>query len=75
MLKPNIESNYAFADLYPNWGGVDTSNLAQPEPDDQEALNENVSVAEEATTSQAKSKNIFLALLVLVALVIFFGGN
>ena len=69
------EMNYSYSDLYPNWGGIETSLQANPEADDQEALNEDTEVAEEAKTKQAKSKNIFLALFVLVALIIFFGGG
>lgn len=75
MLKPNNELNFAMSDLYPNFGGVDTSTLATPEVDDQDALNEDVKVAEEASATEAKGKNIFLAFLVMVALIIFFGGK
>lgn len=75
MLKPNNELGFAMADLYPNYGGVDTSTLVTPEVDDQDALNENVKVAEESSATQASSKNIFIAIGVIIALVIFFGGN
>lgn len=69
------ELGFAMSDLYPNYGGVDTSTLVNPEADDQEALNEDTKVASESTTKEARGKNIFLALLVLVALIIFFGGK
>lgn len=69
------ELAFSFKDLYPSWAGIETSNLATPEVDDQEALNESVEVAEESTTTEAKKKNILIALGVIVALVIFFGGK
>lgn len=75
MLIPNNEMCFSMADLYPNMGGVDTSTLANPEVDDQDALNEDVKIAEASTVTEAKSKNIFIALGVLIALVIFFGGK
>ena len=31
MLKPNDSLGFAYADLYPNWTGIDTSQLAVPE--------------------------------------------
>ena len=34
MVKPNNELNFSMSDLYPNWGGIDTSQLAVPESDD-----------------------------------------
>lgn len=71
---PN-ELNFGYADLYPNWGGIDTSNLATPEVDDQDALNEDVGVAENSTSTEASKKSVFLAIILLVLLVVFFGGN
>lgn len=75
MIKPNNELGFSMADLYPNYGGIDTSTLATPEVDDQDALNEDTQVAEEASTTEAKGKNIFMAFIVLVGLIIFFGGK
>lgn len=75
MVKSNNELGFAMSDLYPNYGGVDTSTLANPEADDQQALNENPEVADKAVTPSARKKNIFLALGVLLALIVFFGGG
>lgn len=75
MIKPNNELGFSMSDLYPNFGGIDTSTLASPETDDQDALNEDVKIAEEASATEAKGKNIFLAILVLIALIVFFGGK
>lgn len=75
MLKPNKELGFAMSDLYPNFGGYDTSTLATPEADDLDALNEDATVSEKAVTHEARKKNIFLALGVLLALVFFFGGK
>ena len=75
MNKPNNELGFAMADLYPNFGGYETSTLATPEADDQDALNEDTKIADQAVTSEARKKNIFLALGVLIALIFFFGGK
>ena len=75
MLAPNNEMVFSMSDLYPNWGGIDTSQLAVPETDDLEALNEDADVAEESKTTTASRKNIMLAFVVLIALVVFFGGK
>lgn len=69
------ELGFSMADLYPGAGGVDTSTLATPEVDDQEALNEDVKVAEKSSVKEASGKSIFLALGVILALIIFFGGK
>lgn len=75
MLKPNNELGFAMADLYPNYGGVDTSTLVTPEVDDQNALNEDVNVAEKSSATQPSTKSIFISIGVIIALIIFFGGN
>lgn len=62
-------------DVYPNLGTTETSTEVNPEVDDQNALNEDVKTAEESSTHHAKSKSIFLAIGVMVALVLFFGGG
>ena len=69
------ELRFSMADLYPNYGGVDTSTIVNPEVDDQDALNEDTKIAGESASKEARTKNIFVALAVLVALVIFFGGK
>ena len=75
MVKPNNELGFAMADLYPNFGGIDTSTVVTREVEDQDALNEDVKVAEESSVTEAKGKNIFLAFMVLIALIVFFGGK
>lgn len=69
------EQKYAMSDLYPNFGGVDTSVLANPEPEDQEVLNEDVTIAEESSQTTASKRNIFIALFIFIALIIFLGGK
>ena len=69
------ELKFAYSDLYPNWGGVDTSAVVTPEVDDQDALNEDIHVAEESSATESKGKNIFLAMAVMLGLVVFFGGK
>lgn len=69
------ELGFAYSDLYPNMGGVDTSTMVTPETDDQDAMGEDIKVANEASNTEARSKNIFLALAVLLGLVVFFGGK
>lgn len=69
------ELGFSMSDLYPNFGGVDTSTMANPEKDDQEALNEDTEIIKETVSKEARGKNIFLALAVFVGLIIFFGGK
>ena len=69
------ELSFGYADMYPNWGGADTSTLATPDVDDQEALNEDTKIAENSSSTEAPTKSVFLAIFILVLLVIFFGGN
>lgn len=69
------ELGFSMSDLYPNFGGVDTSTVVNPEADDQEALNEDTKIIGEASSKEARGKNIFLALAVLIGLIIFFGGK
>ena len=70
-----MELGFSMSDLYPNYGGVDTSTVVNPEVDDQDALNEDTRIAGESSSKEARTKNIFIALAVLVGLVIFFGGK
>lgn len=75
MLVPN-EMGFSYNDLYPGMSkSIETSNLATPETDDLEALNEDTKITDEATPKGASGKSIFLAFGVLVALIIFFGGG
>lgn len=69
------ELSFAYADLYPNFGGVDTSNKVQPENDDQDALNEDVAMAEKSNPIEASKTSVFATLGILILLVIFFGGG
>ena len=75
MVKPNNELNFSMSDLYPNWGGIDTSQLAVLESDDLEALNEDEKVAEASKVATASNKNIIIAIIVFIALTVFFGGK
>lgn len=70
-----MELGFSMSDLYPNYGGVDTSTVVNPEADDQDALNEDTKIAGASSSKEARKKNVFLALAVLVALIIFFGGK
>lgn len=75
MFVPNNELSFAMSDLYPNFGGTDTSNLAVPEADDLDALGEDSKQAENVGIKEARTKNIFVALAIIIALVIFLGGK
>lgn len=68
------ETLFSYRDLYPNMGMEETSLKSNPESDDLDALNEDAKLSEESSISNAKSKNILIAIGVLVALVFFFGG-
>ena len=69
------ELRFAYADLYPNWSGIDTSTIVTPEVDDQDALNEDITVAEDSSATESRGKTIFIALAVMIALIILFGGK
>ncbi len=62
-----------FKDLYPNYGGTDTGINATPDVNDQDSLNEDTQIAEKASVNEASKKNIFMAILIIVCAVIFFG--
>lgn len=62
-------------DLYPSKGTVETSTQAVPDPSDQDALGEDETTAEKASTEYAGKKGIILALIVLFCLIVFFGIN
>ena len=68
---------FSFRDLYPNQATAteETSTMANPDKDDQEALKENTKVTEKGDMRGASKKNVFLAIGVLVALVVFFGAK
>lgn len=69
------ELSFSYADMYPTFSGVETSALATPEVDDQDALNEDVKVAEGSSVTESPKKKIFLAILILALLIVFFGGG
>ena len=67
------EMGFSYKDLYPNYGGVETSTQALPDEDDMDALAENADDAEEAT-SGARPKNLIIAAIVMIAVVVWLGG-
>lgn len=69
------ETEFFYSDLYPGMSNFDTSTNAQPEKDDQDALNQESEIAEKASKTQAGKKPIFLTLLVIVGLIVFLGGD
>lgn len=71
------EMMFSLKDLYPNMATTseETSVKANPETDDQIALNEDVAVAEQSDNVNASRKNVFIAILIMIALIVFFGGK
>lgn len=69
------ELSFSYADMYPTFSGVETSALATPEVDDQDALNEDVQVADGSSAVETPKRKIFLAILIFVLLVVFLGGG
>lgn len=65
--------NFSMRDLYPNMGGLETSVAVAPEPNDQDVLNEDFDTAQKASQTKASNKNIFIALIVIIALIVFLG--
>ena len=79
---PNRKENcmndikFCFGDPYPNMinSTCETGLLANPDKDDQVALEESEDVSEKAdVTSPTKSK-VFMAVLMIALLVVLFGG-
>lgn len=60
-------------DVYPNMGKVETSTNVTPDVSDQDALNEDVAIAENASVTESGSKKILIALGILVLVVVFLG--
>ena len=67
------ELGFSYKDLYPSYGGDETSTEAIPDENDMDALNENADDAEKATKG-ARPKNLVIAAFVLIAVVVFLGG-
>ena len=68
------ELTIPMGDIYPNAKTGETSNLAVPDSDKMEALNDDVETAKTASNTETSTKKIMMALGVLALLVIFFGG-
>ena len=70
------EMSFSLKDLYPNLytQSEDTSSKANPDYEDQEVLNEN-NVAEKTDKNNASRKNVFIAIIIFIALIILFGSK
>ena len=64
------ELTFSWGDLYPAMTNVDTGSLATPEADDQAALNEPADLAEKADSKNSRTSYVFLAIVMIIALVI-----
>ena len=73
MSAPH-ETTFGFKDLYPEFAGEETGERVIPDEDKQQTLAENADDTVKAS-KHAKPKFIFIALGLIVALVIFFGGD
>ena len=67
------ELTFPYGDVYPGMAS-ETSNLAVPDSDKMDALNEDAEIAKTASTTESSTKNVMIALGVLALLVVFFGG-
>lgn len=72
MSAPH-ETTYSFKDLYPGYFGEETGEKVIPNEQKQQTLAENVEDTIKAS-KKASPKYIFIALGLIAALVIFFGG-
>lgn len=68
--------DFAFGDAYPSYlqATTETGLLANPEKEDQEALQESESVSEKADISSPQKNRVFLSILMIFILVIIFGA-
>ena len=71
------ELTFSLRDLYPNiaTNQEETSQMANPDAEDQTALNENADLSEKADNNNASSKMILLAIVIIVCLVVLFGSS
>lgn len=77
MANTGNSMDFAYGDAYPSYltATAETGLLAQPDKDDQEALQESEDVAEITDTTVSRRKYVFLAVAGIVALVVFFGAG
>lgn len=64
---------FSYSDMYPGWGKIETSTLAQPSADDQEALQEDTTTSEKADVTKASKYKVFLAFVAIILMVLFLG--
>lgn len=69
------EMNFSLRDIYPEYYGTETSVEVVPDADDKQALSEGGTEAVNSDNKRARGKNIVIAVLVLVAVVIFLGSE
>ena len=65
--------DFFYNDLYPNQGFYNTRSQTIPEPDDKQALAEDEKPTVKAKVSPKQKTNIWVALLVLLAVVVVLG--
>lgn len=71
------ELTFSLRDLYPNIATTqeETSIKANPDAEDQTALNEDANLSEQADNNNASSKKILIAIIIIVALIFLFGSS
>ena len=71
------ELTFSLRDLYPNIATTqeETSIKANPDAEDQTALNEDANLSEQADNNNASSKKILIAIMIIVALIFLFGSS
>ena len=71
------ELTFSLRDLYPNIATTqeETSIKANPDAEDQTALNEDANLSEKADNNNASSKKILIARIIIVALIFLFGSS
>ena len=71
------ELTFSLRDLYPNIATTqeETSVKANPDAEDQTALNEDANLSEKADINNASSKKILIAIIIIVALIFLFGSS
>lgn len=74
MLNADGSLLYNMRDIYPSYGGEETSTQALPDADDMSALAENEKDAVNNGRG-ASGKNIVIAVIIMVAAVVFLGGG
>lgn len=65
--------DFTFGDLYPSMMNYETGHKANPDAEDQAALNENAEQVKESASRGSRPRYVLMAVAMVALLVVFFG--